>query len=557
MRQAGIVAAAGVYALDHHVERLADDHARARRLALGLAEAGLGVDPDRVETNFVQLDVAPLAHARGDRPARRAGRRALGDGAPGLLRAVTHLDVDDEDIDRALEPIPRAAGSPCPRLSAARRARAAAPHGAGGAAAAVGRAPPSSGAASCSGRTRSVSPTSRPKRAASPETQYRIGSITKTFTAVLVLQLRDAGELSLDDPLTDFVPESAARADARPHARARVGPPARAAGRDLGDDAGAEPRGARRGHGGRRAAARAGLLVALLEPRLRPARRGRRRQTGGTLGGRAARARARAARARAHDACRRGAGGARLLRRARTGRRPRRARSRPRRLRRASASSGRHVGDLAAWGAFLAAGDDRVLAAATLEEMSHVRAMVDHERWTLAWGTGLELYRAGDHVFVGHGGAMPGHLAALVVNRTTGDRRRRADEHERRRADPRRWRSTSPSRDRARCPPSRSAGGPASAPPPEIEPLLGRWWTEGHELVFSWRQGRLEAKLVGGAPGRDTSVFEPRGDDRYRCVEGRERGELLRVVRGRGRRPSRSCTSRPTRCRREPSTFGR
>ena len=61
MRQAGIVAAAGVYALDHHVERLAEDHARARRLARGLADAGLAVDPDRVETNFVQLDVAPLA----------------------------------------------------------------------------------------------------------------------------------------------------------------------------------------------------------------------------------------------------------------------------------------------------------------------------------------------------------------------------------------------------------------------------------------------------------------------------------------------------------------
>ena len=56
MRQAGIVAAAGVYALDHHVERLADDHARARRLADGCAAAGLPVDPAQTETNFVQLD---------------------------------------------------------------------------------------------------------------------------------------------------------------------------------------------------------------------------------------------------------------------------------------------------------------------------------------------------------------------------------------------------------------------------------------------------------------------------------------------------------------------
>ncbi|MEX0851616.1 MAG: threonine aldolase family protein, partial [Gaiellaceae bacterium] len=56
MRQAGIVAAAGVYALDHHVHRLADDHARARRLAEGLDAAGLAVDLEQVETNFVQID---------------------------------------------------------------------------------------------------------------------------------------------------------------------------------------------------------------------------------------------------------------------------------------------------------------------------------------------------------------------------------------------------------------------------------------------------------------------------------------------------------------------
>src|ERR687887_230384 len=57
MRQAGIIAAAGLYALDHHVDRLADDHSRARRLAEGLAEAGVSVDLEQVETNFVQIDV--------------------------------------------------------------------------------------------------------------------------------------------------------------------------------------------------------------------------------------------------------------------------------------------------------------------------------------------------------------------------------------------------------------------------------------------------------------------------------------------------------------------
>jgi threonine aldolase len=111
MRQAGIVAAAGVYALDHHLERLADDHARARRLALGLAEAGLAVDPDRVETNFVQVDVAPLSHAEAIALLAEQGVGLSGTVHPGVLRAVTHLGIDDEDLGRALEAIPRALGA--------------------------------------------------------------------------------------------------------------------------------------------------------------------------------------------------------------------------------------------------------------------------------------------------------------------------------------------------------------------------------------------------------------------------------------------------------------
>jgi len=108
MRQAGIVAAAGVYALDHHVDRLADDHARAKRLAVGLAEAGLAVDPDRVETNFVQLDVAPLTPAAAIAMLAEHGVGLSSTIHPTILRAVTHLDVGDDDIDRALELIPRA-----------------------------------------------------------------------------------------------------------------------------------------------------------------------------------------------------------------------------------------------------------------------------------------------------------------------------------------------------------------------------------------------------------------------------------------------------------------
>ena len=113
MRQAGIVAAAGVYALEHNIERLADDHARARRLAEGLAGAGLPVDPDEVETNFVQIDVAPLGLSKPEALERthRAGVGVSGTVHPSRLRAVTHLDVDDDDIERAIQILPQALGT--------------------------------------------------------------------------------------------------------------------------------------------------------------------------------------------------------------------------------------------------------------------------------------------------------------------------------------------------------------------------------------------------------------------------------------------------------------
>jgi threonine aldolase len=113
MRQAGIVAAAGVYALEHHVDRLADDHVRARRLAEGLHEAGVPVDLDQVETNFVQVDVGPLGLSP-EEALERLSRQGVGLSMtvhPTILRAVTHLDVGDEEIDRAVELIPRALGA--------------------------------------------------------------------------------------------------------------------------------------------------------------------------------------------------------------------------------------------------------------------------------------------------------------------------------------------------------------------------------------------------------------------------------------------------------------
>ena len=104
MRQAGIIAAAGVYALQHHVERLAEDHERARRLAEGLASIpGIGLDPKRVETNIVVFELHGLTGEEfGARTLASHGVRfsVLG---PSTVRAVTHLDIPTDGIERALE----------------------------------------------------------------------------------------------------------------------------------------------------------------------------------------------------------------------------------------------------------------------------------------------------------------------------------------------------------------------------------------------------------------------------------------------------------------------
>jgi threonine aldolase len=109
MRQAGIVAAAARYAFDHHVQRLAEDHARARRLATGLAAAGIPVDLDAVESNFVPFEISPYGLDNSEAQARIAAEGVLvGWLRPGLLCAATYLGVSDDDVDSAVTAITRA-----------------------------------------------------------------------------------------------------------------------------------------------------------------------------------------------------------------------------------------------------------------------------------------------------------------------------------------------------------------------------------------------------------------------------------------------------------------
>jgi len=104
MRQAGIIAAGGIFALRHHVSRLAEDHANARRLAEGLSRLpGVVLDPASVETNIVIFELNGSVDASRMLAALRArGVRMLAMG-PRIVRAVTHLDVAAPQIERALE----------------------------------------------------------------------------------------------------------------------------------------------------------------------------------------------------------------------------------------------------------------------------------------------------------------------------------------------------------------------------------------------------------------------------------------------------------------------
>jgi len=104
MRQAGIIAAGGVYALRHNVKRLAEDHANARRLAEGLAALpGVTLDPAKVETNLVFFELTGPVDAPSFVDRLLAHGVRMGAMGPRTVRAVTHLDVSATQIERTLD----------------------------------------------------------------------------------------------------------------------------------------------------------------------------------------------------------------------------------------------------------------------------------------------------------------------------------------------------------------------------------------------------------------------------------------------------------------------
>jgi CubicO group peptidase (beta-lactamase class C family) len=190
------------------------------------------------------------------------------------------------------------------------------------------------------------------------------------------------------------------------------------------------------------------------------------------------------------------------------------------------------AGDIARWGAFLCEPDDSVLKASSVAEMHDLNVMAEPD-WTLGWGLGIELWRRGERIFGGHTGGYPGFLSILCYSR-----RERLGAVLLTNAG--NWPKLSPTglelaeAALEELAPELEPWRPEQAPPPEIAPLLGRWWSEGDETIFSWRDGKLEARLAAAPPERAPSIFESEGDDRFRVASGRERGETLRVVRDEG-----------------------
>jgi hypothetical protein len=187
------------------------------------------------------------------------------------------------------------------------------------------------------------------------------------------------------------------------------------------------------------------------------------------------------------------------------------------------------VGDLCRWASFLADPDPELLAPESVELMTSVQTMADPHRWALAWGVGLALVRKDDRIYCGHDGGMPGYLANVLVDRE--DKLGAAVLVNGENVSPAELTLALVEKTRERFPPEAEAWRPNAPPPPELATALGRWWSEGSEFVFRWHDGGLEARWAEAPAWQPWARFEPLDDDRFRTIFGRERGELLRLVR--------------------------
>ena len=197
--------------------------------------------------------------------------------------------------------------------------------------------------------------------------------------------------------------------------------------------------------------------------------------------------------------------------------------------------------DMARWAAFLADPatmdpNGAVLSANTVEEMIYPLTVRDDVVWSTGFGLGLMLYpQPGRVLDVGHAGAMPGFLAQVYG--------RRGPDVPAAMGAAVLFSSGAADGSLELCqglldlsvdedPPAIEPWTPGEPAPEAYRSVLGRWWSEGFEYVFSWRDGHLEARAAIAPADQPPAVFEPvEGDDVLRTVSGREAGELLRLTR--------------------------
>jgi CubicO group peptidase (beta-lactamase class C family) len=368
-----------------------------------------------------------------------------------------------------------------------------------------------------------------------PGTQYRIGSITKTMTAVLLLGLRDEGRLALDDPLRRYLPEVPAGDVTLRQLLAHVGGLYR------------EPAGAwwERAPGLDLNALLAGLAV---EPPYGPADRYHYSNLGyGLLGAVAERLTGQPWASLLTK---------RLLEPLNLARTTNHAtepfargyvvhpwhgtlREEPRHDAGAMAPAGQlwsTVNDLAGWAAFLADPAPAVLRRETLAQMCAPVAIVDPDGWTGGHGLGLRLWRRGERIYVGHTGSMPGYLAVLVVHRPSGTGVVAfANSYVLHGSDIGELGLELIDAVLEREPgPAVQPWRPGAAPPPAVEPMTGRWWWMGGEYEATWDAGARELVVTPlTEPEPVPWRFAQAGADRWRCRTGTNRGETMVVRRSR------------------------
>jgi CubicO group peptidase (beta-lactamase class C family) len=185
------------------------------------------------------------------------------------------------------------------------------------------------------------------------------------------------------------------------------------------------------------------------------------------------------------------------------------------------------VRDLCRWAAFLADPDEAILAKRSAEEMRTVQSIADHTRWTQGYGLGLSLSRDGDRIVAGHGGSMPGFIAFVGVSPTDKVGAAVLTNSSTARVEQLGLKLIATTVDQWPVPPEPwRVEEPPSA---EIERLLGIWYMEGDQVVFRWRGGKLEAQFTDAPDWSPPAVFEQGADGRWRVVSGWEQGEVLRI----------------------------